>query len=66
MSKTYAQLAAIELSIAPLTMPDMNHIRGGMATTDTEKAKKVTHSGVRGWDKDGDGIKDEKIKKIKV
>jgi hypothetical protein len=65
MSKTYAQLSAIDTSIVALTAHDMNHIRGGMATMDAEKAKKVTHTTVRGWDKDGDGLKDEKIKKIK-
>jgi hypothetical protein len=41
----------------------MNHIRGGMATMDAEKAKKIRTNGVRnGWEKNG---KDEKIKDIK-
>jgi hypothetical protein len=66
MSKMHVQLATIETSITPLTIPDMNHIRGGMATMDAEKTKKVTQNSIRhGWDKDGDGVKDVKIKKIK-
>jgi hypothetical protein len=63
MSKTHATLATIDTTIVALTALDMNHIRGGMATMDAEKAKKIRTNGVRnGWEKNG---KEEKIKDIK-
>jgi hypothetical protein len=66
MSKMHAQFATIDPTIVALTALDMNHIRGGMATMDTEKAKRIKTNGVRnGWDKDWKEEKPEKIKKIK-
>jgi hypothetical protein len=66
MSKTHTTFATIDTSIVALTAHDMNHIKGGMATMDAEKAKKIRTNGVRnGWDKDWKDDKEEKIKKIK-
>jgi hypothetical protein len=63
MSKTHTTLATMGATIVALTALDMNHVRGGMATMDAEKAKKIGHNGVRnGWEKHG---KEEKIKDIK-
>jgi hypothetical protein len=63
MSKTHTTHATIDTTIVALTALDMNHIRGGMATMDAEKAKKIGTNGVRnGWEKNG---KEEKIKHIK-
>jgi hypothetical protein len=64
MSKQTVNLATIDTTIVALTAHDMNHIRGGMATTDAEKAKRIKTGGVRnGQDKDW---KDDKVKKDKV
>jgi hypothetical protein len=66
MSKTHTELATMGTTIVALTALDMNHIRGGMATSDSEKTKKIGHNGVRnGWNKDWKEEKEEKIKKIK-
>jgi hypothetical protein len=63
MSKQTVTLATMGATIVALTALDMNHVRGGMATMDAEKAKKIGHNGVRnGWEKNG---KEEKIKDIK-
>jgi hypothetical protein len=67
MSKTHTTLATIDTTIVALTALDMNHIKGGMATMDAEKAKKIKTNGVRnGWDKDWKEPKEEKVKPVKI
>jgi hypothetical protein len=66
MSKTHAPSGTSAPTLVLLTALDMNHIRGGMATMDSEKTKRIRTNGVRhGWDKDWKEDKEDKPEKIK-